>query len=86
MYPDNAPWHKAKVAQEWLEEHNNEFEVINWPPNSEEHLWDVLNKRVPSIEAPPHNLQDLKDALTGQFVMAAKEGPTEYLECGQCYA
>ena len=31
---DNAPFHKAKKVQEWFEEHNNEFEVLTWPPNS----------------------------------------------------
>ena len=25
---DNAPCHKAKMFQEWFEEHNNEFEVL----------------------------------------------------------
>ncbi|KAK3557036.1 hypothetical protein QTP70_024249 [Hemibagrus guttatus] len=53
---------------QWFDEHNNEFEVLTWPPNSPnlnpiEHLWDVLNKQVRSMEASPHNLQDLKDLL-----------------------
>ncbi|KAK3557213.1 hypothetical protein QTP70_026124, partial [Hemibagrus guttatus] len=48
---DNAPCHKAKMVQEWFDEHNNEFEVLTWPPNSPdlnpiEHLWDVLDKQV----------------------------------------
>ena len=30
---DNASCHKAKMAQEWFEEHN-EFEVLTWLPNS----------------------------------------------------
>jgi len=65
---DNAFCHKAKMVQEWFEEHNNEFEVLTWPPNSPdlspiEHLWDVLNKQVRSMDAPPRNLQDLKDLL-----------------------
>ena len=30
----NASCHKAKMVQEWFEEHNNEFEVLTWPPNS----------------------------------------------------
>uniref|UniRef100_A0A671S3R2 Integrin alpha-5-like n=1 Tax=Sinocyclocheilus anshuiensis TaxID=1608454 RepID=A0A671S3R2_9TELE len=56
------------MVQEWFEEHNNEFEVLTWPPNSPdlnpiEHLWDMLNKQVRSMEAPPRNLQDLKDLL-----------------------
>ena len=46
----------------------NEFEVLTRPPNSPdlnpmEHLWDVLDKQVRSTEAPPRNLQDLKDLL-----------------------
>ncbi|KAK3529377.1 hypothetical protein QTP70_029484, partial [Hemibagrus guttatus] len=53
---------------EWFYEHNNQFEVLTWPPNSPdlnpiEHLWDVLNKQVRSMESPPYDLQDLKDLL-----------------------
>ncbi|KAK3544158.1 hypothetical protein QTP86_003944 [Hemibagrus guttatus] len=60
--------HKAEMVQEWFDEHNNEFEVLTWPPNSPdlnpiEHLWDVLDKQVRSMEATPHNLQELKDLL-----------------------
>ncbi|KAK3534057.1 hypothetical protein QTP86_001193 [Hemibagrus guttatus] len=55
-------------VQKWFDEHNNEFEVLTRPPNSPdlkpvEHLWDVLDKQVQSMEAPPRNLQDLKDLL-----------------------
>uniref|UniRef100_A0AAY5KZE1 Tc1-like transposase DDE domain-containing protein n=1 Tax=Esox lucius TaxID=8010 RepID=A0AAY5KZE1_ESOLU len=65
---DNEPCHKAKMVQEWFDEHNNEFKVLTWPPNSPdlnsiEHLWDVLEKQVQSMEAPPCKLQDLTDLL-----------------------
>ncbi|KAK3555723.1 hypothetical protein QTP86_028992, partial [Hemibagrus guttatus] len=48
---DNAPCDKAKMVQEWFDEHSNKFEVLTWPPNSPdlnpiEHLWDVLDKQV----------------------------------------
>ncbi|KAE8297395.1 Transposable element Tcb1 transposase Transposable element Barney transposase [Larimichthys crocea] len=61
---ENAPYHKAKVVQEWFEEHNNEFEVLTWPPNSPDlnpmgDLWDALDKQVRSMEAPPQDLKDL---------------------------
>ncbi|KAK3555385.1 hypothetical protein QTP86_015670, partial [Hemibagrus guttatus] len=59
---------RSKMVQEWFDDHNNQFEVLTWPPNSPDlnpvqHVWDVLNKQVPSMEAPPRNLQDLKDLL-----------------------
>lgn len=56
----------AKVAQ-WFEEHN-ESEVLCWPLNSPElnlinHVWDVVDKQVRSMEVPTLNLQELKDVL-----------------------
>ncbi|KAK3572875.1 hypothetical protein QTP86_009313 [Hemibagrus guttatus] len=59
---------KNKMLQEWFDERNNQFEVLTWPPNSPDlnpiqHLWDVLDKQVQSMEAPSRNLQDLKDLL-----------------------
>lgn len=65
---DDVSCHKAKTVQEWFEEHNNEFKVLTLPPNSPDlnlinHLWDTLDKQVQSMEAPPCNLQDLKDLL-----------------------
>ncbi|KAK3543947.1 hypothetical protein QTP70_031854 [Hemibagrus guttatus] len=56
------------TKQEWFDEHNNEFEVLTWPSNSPdlnpiEHLWDVLDKQIRSMEAPPRNLEDLKDLM-----------------------
>ncbi|KAK3511397.1 hypothetical protein QTP70_007233 [Hemibagrus guttatus] len=65
---DNAPCHKAKMVQEWFDEHKNKSEMLTWPPNSSDlnpikHLWDVLDKQVRSMEAPPCNLEDIKDLL-----------------------
>ena len=44
------------------------FKVLPRPTNSPDlnpiqHLWDMLEKQVQSEEAPPGNLQDLKDML-----------------------
>lgn len=53
------------------DEYNNKFEGLTWSPNSIdlnpiEHLCDVLDKHVESMESPPRNLhvQDLKDPDT----------------------
>jgi len=83
---ENAPCHKAKMVQEWFEEHNNEFEVLTWPPNSPdlnqiEHLWDVLNKQVQSMEAPPRNLQDLKDLLLTSWCQIPQHTFRGLVEC-----
>ena len=56
---------KQKMVQKWFEEHRNKFEVLTWPPNSPdlnpiEHLRDVLDKPVWSMEAQPRTLQDLR--------------------------
>ncbi len=63
LQQDNALCHTAKIVQECLEEH--EFKVFPWPPNSPdlnptEHLWDVLEHQIWSIEASLRNLQDLQ--------------------------
>ncbi len=65
---NNAPCHMAEIVQKWFEEHDKEFKLLTRTPNSPdlnpiEHLWDVPEKQVRSMEAPPHSLQDLKDHL-----------------------
>lgn len=64
---DNVLCHKAKVVQEWFEEHYG-FEALTWPPDSADldpikHFWDVQDKKFRSMETPSHKLQDLKDLL-----------------------
>ena len=53
------------MVQEWFEEQNNKFKVLTWPPhfpdlNPIEHLWDVLDKQVRSMEAQTSQLTGLK--------------------------
>jgi len=59
MYPssdgyfqqDNAPCYKARSISNWFLEHDNEFTVLKWPPQSPdlnpiEHLWDVVEQEL----------------------------------------
>ena len=55
---DNVTFYRAKMVQEWFEEHSNEFEVLTRPPispdlNPIEQLCDVLDEQVQSMEVPP---------------------------------
>ncbi len=31
---DNAPRHKAQIISDWFLEHDNEFTLLKWPPQS----------------------------------------------------
>ncbi len=31
---DNAPCHKAQIISDWFLEHDNEFTILKWPPQS----------------------------------------------------
>jgi len=76
MYPssdgyfqqDNAPCHKARIILKLFLEHDNEFTVLKWPPQSPvlnpiEHLWDVVERELCAQDVHPTNLHQLQDAI-----------------------
>ncbi len=65
---DNAPCHKDQIISDWFLEHDNEFTLLKWPPqspdlNPKEHLWDVVERKICIIDVQPTNLQQLRDTI-----------------------
>ena len=86
MYPssdgyfqqDNAPCHKARIISNWFLEHDNEFTVLKWPPQSPdlnpiEHLWDVVEREFRALDVHPSNLHQLQDAILSIWANISKE-------------
>ena len=75
------------MVQEWFEEHD-EFKVLAWPLSSPdlnliEHLGDVLDKQVQSIEAPPRNSQALNNLLLMSWCQIPEHTFKVYVLTGQ---
>ncbi|KAK3508781.1 hypothetical protein QTP70_006023 [Hemibagrus guttatus] len=58
---DNAPCYKAKIVQEWFDEHNNHLNPI-------EHLWDVLDKQALLMDNNTLQLTGFKGSAANMLV------------------
>ncbi len=75
---DNASRHKAQIISDWFLEHDNEFTLLNWPPQSPdlnpiEHLWDVMEREICIMDVQTTNLQQLCDAIMSIWTKISEE-------------
>ncbi len=59
---------KLKSSQTGFLEHDNEFTLLKWPPQSPdlnpiEHLWDVVEQKIHITDVQLTYLQQLRDAI-----------------------
>ena len=68
---DNAPCHRARIVNDFWENHNECLHMW-WPSKSPdlniiEHVWDMLGRRVRSIDPPVNTARDLAIALPAEW-------------------
>ncbi len=75
---DNAPCHKAQIISDCFLEHDNEFTLLKWPPQSPdlnpiEHLWDEVEWEIRIMDVQPANLQKLHNAIISIWTKISEE-------------
>nr|KAF6324824.1 hypothetical protein mMyoMyo1_008290 [Myotis myotis] len=65
---DNVPCHGAHIVQEWFQEHEGDFTLIRWTPQSPdlnpiEHLCDEVKRAIMQLVPQPSNLTELASAI-----------------------
>ncbi len=75
---DNASCHKAQIISDLFLEHDNEFTLLKWPPQSPdlhpiEHLWDVVEREILIMDVQTTNLQKLCDAIMSIWTKISEE-------------
>ncbi len=78
FHHDNAPCYKAQIISNWFLEHDNEFTLLKWPPQSPdlsliEHLWVVVEREICIMDVQPTNLQQLRETLMSIWTKISEE-------------
>ncbi len=76
---NNAPCHKAQIISDWFHEHDNEFTLLQWPPqllnlNPIEHLWDVVEWEICFMD------MQLSDAIMSIWTKISEECFQHFVE------
>ncbi len=75
---DNAPCHNTHIILDWFLEHDNEFTLLKWAPQSPdlnpiEQLWDVVEREIPIMDVQPTNLQQQHDTIMSIWSKISEE-------------
>ncbi len=67
-----------QIISDWFLEHDNEFTLLKWPPQSPdlnpiEHLWDVVEREIHIMDVQPTNLQQLRHAIMSIWTKISEE-------------
>ncbi len=61
---DNAPCHKAQIISDWFLEHDNEFTLLKWPPQSPDLSRQICSNGVMlSCQYGPKSLRNVSNTL-----------------------
>jgi len=64
------PYHKVRIISNWFLEHDNEFTVLKWPPQSPDLIFGMWWN---GSFVHPTNLHQLQDAMLSKLANISKE-------------
>ncbi len=78
---DNAPYHKAQIISDWFLEHDNEFTLLKWPPQSSTVTRSQSNRtplrcggtEIRIMDVQPTNIQQLRDTIMSIWTKISEE-------------
>ncbi len=74
----HAQSHKAQIISNCFLEHDSEFTLLKWPPQSPdlnpiELIWDVVEQEIRIMNVQPTNLQQLRDTIMSIWTKISEE-------------